>query len=40
LPLVAAAAFVPGVSLLSSHVPVVGNPNEDKTVMPPAFINP
>ena len=40
LPLVAAAGFVPGASLLSSHMPIVGNPNEEKPVMPPAFINP
>ncbi len=39
LPLVAAAGFVPGASLLSSHLPVVGNPLEDKSLIQPAIIN-
>jgi hypothetical protein len=43
LPLVAAAAYVPGASLLSSHIPVVGNlhsASDDKGFLHPAILNP
>jgi hypothetical protein len=43
LPLVAAAAYVPGASLLSSHMPIMGNlhsASDDKGFLHPAILNP